>query len=247
MDGLILAFGFLTVIPMPFLKPRAGGMGRAAMWFPVVGLVVGAILAGVGWGANWLWHDRWIAAALVLMANLLLTGGLHLDGFMDTADAFFSHRDHERMLEIMRDSRSGALGVASGVVLLLTKFTAVSALLAHPSFLSLYYLALTPLLGRTSIIFATRFPCARDSGLGASFTAEVRSWQRELAILLTLVIVVAILRWHGVILFVLSLLVALLSSFYWQRRLGGLTGDIYGATNECVELVIFLTGAFLVR
>ena len=252
MDGLFLAFGFLTVIPMPFLAARPGGMGRAAVWFPVVGLVVGALLAGVAWGSLALWRDRWIAAALVLIANLLLTGGLHLDGFMDTADAFFSHRDRERMLEIMKDSRAGALGVASGIVLLLAKFAAVSALLSHPGRLPLILLALAPMLGRESIVFVARIPSARPSGLGASFGSEVRPLHQQMAFMLTCVLAISLMQWGGRVwaaagLYGLALLVATVVALYWKRRLGGLTGDIYGSINECTELAALLAAGLVLR
>ncbi len=172
MDGLFLAFGFLTVLPMPFQAVRPGGLGRAAVWFPVVGLVVGALLAAVAWGSLWLWHDPGIAAALVLIAGLVLTGGLHLDGFMDTADAFFSHKDRARLLKIMKDSRSGALGVASGILLLLAKFAALRALLSHPGRLPLVLLAVAPVFGRWAIVSVAHLPTARPGGLGPPFPAK---------------------------------------------------------------------------
>ncbi len=252
MDGFFLAFGFLTVLPMPFVAARPGGIGRAAVWFPVVGLVVGALLAAVAWGSLLLWHDRGIAAALVLIASLLLTGGLHLDGFMDTADAFFSHKDRERMLEIMKDSRSGALGVASGVVLLIAKFAAISALLGHSGRLPLVLLAVAPVLGRAAMVFALGFPNARPGGLGASFASEVRPWQRELSSGLAVLLTVGVVQrgglwWGGPVLFAVTAAVALLSVLYWKRRLGGLTGDIYGAINECVELAVLLAAVALLR
>ena len=249
MDGLLLAFGFLTVIPVPFLAaPRPGGMGRAAAWFPVVGLWVGAVLAGLAYGSLTLWPDRWIAAALVLMANLVLTGGLHIDGFMDTADAFFSHRDRERMLEIMRDSRSGALGVAGGVVLLVGKFSAVSYLLTAPRLSTLLALALAPALGRAGMVLAiAAFPSARPSGLGASFAAEVRTPHLLVALALAGALAVGVFAWRGAVLFGLAVAVAVLGGLYWKRRLGGLTGDIYGAINEGTELVVLLAAGALLR
>ncbi len=248
MDGLILALGFLTVIPMPFPQTRPGGMGRAAVWFPLVGLVVGAVVAGTAFGANALWQDRWIAASLALLVNLALTGGLHLDGFMDTADAFFSHRDRERMLEIMKDSRAGALGVASGVLLLLAKFAALSSLLAAGSRFALFALAAAPALGRTGLVLAaTCFPRARRDGLGSSFAAEVgRRHLFGAALLAVLLAVVLFGAWFWVFLTV-ALWATLFVALYWQRRLGGLTGDIYGAINESVELAVLLTAACLVR
>lgn len=247
MDGFLLAFGFLTVIPVPFVALRPGGMGRAAVWFPLVGLVVGAVSAGVAWGSLAVWHDRGVAAALVLAANLLLTGGLHLDGFMDTGDAFFSHRDRDRMLEIMKDSRAGALGVASGVVLLLAKFASVSALLAASGRLPLILLALAPVVGRTSMVLAALFPSARPSGLGASFAGDVRRGHAALALAIGAALAAGAGAARGAALLGLGVVVGLGGGLYWRRRLGGLTGDIYGAINEGTELAALLAAAALLR
>ena len=174
----------------------------------------------------------------VLGAGLLLTGGLHVDGLMDTADAFFSHQDRARMLEIMRDSRSGALGVAAGVVVMLAKYAALSHLLGHGH---LWAIAVAPALGRMGIVLAAaNFGSAREGGLGASFAAEVRPLHAAAALASAVAVAVALLHWQGVCLPALAVLVAMAVAWYSRRRLGGLTGDIYGAINELVELAVLL-------
>jgi adenosylcobinamide-GDP ribazoletransferase len=246
MEGLLTAIGMLSVIPMPWVSTRPGALGRAALWFPVVGLMVGAALAAVAFGSHLVWGDRWIAASLVIGVNLLLTGGLHIDGLMDTADAFFSRKDRDRMLEIMRDSRAGALGVASGIVLLLAKFCAISYLIGPGSLRMLAVLALSVSLGRLGIVAAASlFPSARETGLGAAFAAEVRPRHLLVGIVTALAIAYAIWEWKGLLLVGVALVVAWANGLYWRRRLGGLTGDIYGAIGEKVELAVLLLAAYL--
>jgi len=247
MEGLLTAIGMLSVIPMPWVSTRPGALGRAALWFPVVGLMVGAALAAVAFGSHLAWGDRWIAASLVIGVNLLLTGGLHIDGLMDTADAFFSRKDRDRMLEIMRDSRAGALGVASGIAFLLAKFCAISYLIGSGSLRMLAVMSLSVALGRVGIVAAASFfPSARETGLGAAFAAEVRPRHLLAGTAVALTIASAIWQWRGLVLVGVALVAALANGLYWRRRLGGLTGDIYGAINEKVELAVLLTaGAFV--
>lgn len=104
MRALLTALGFLTVLPVPS-RPELppGELGRSCVWFPLVGLVIGLILAGLDWCGRALW-DPYVASGLIIAAALLLTGGLHVDGFMDSADAFFSHRDRPGLLAVMKDS-----------------------------------------------------------------------------------------------------------------------------------------------
>jgi len=240
MRGLATALGFLTVLPVPSLAPREGDLGRAAYWFPFVGALIGLILAGVDWGARRLW-DPYVAAACVIAAGVLLTGGLHLDGLMDSADAFFSHRDRQGMLEVMRDSRAGALGVMAGSVVILAKFAAYGHL-AGPAHWRI--IALTPLVGRTGLVVgAALFPPARTCGLGAAFAREVRARHAVLCAVLSLGLGALLLTWKGAALVALALVLAALIGLYCSRRLGGLTGDVYGAINEITEVVVLLAAS----
>lgn len=243
MRGLLTAVSFLSVLPVPYRELRPGDLGRAAAWFPAVGLVIGAALAGVDWAGRALWGPL-VAAALVVGAALLLTGGLHFDGLMDTADAFFSRKDPARTLEIMRDSRAGALGVASGIVVLLGKFAAFAHLTGPDHWRTIM---LVPVMGRLAMVLATAlFGSARSLGLGASFAAETRPPHALLAAFVAAAATVALLGWRGLLLVLLAATLSLAISAYWQRRLGGLTGDIYGAVNETVEVAVLLAAPLVV-
>ena len=238
MRGLLTAVGFLTVVPIGAranLQPRE--LGAAAAWFPVVGVLIGLLLAAVDHIGRLLW-DAQVAAALLLAAAVVLTGGLHLDGLMDTADAFFGRGDREHMLAIMRDSRAGALGVAAGVAVLLTKFAAYAHLTdAH----HWRVIAAAPMLGRLAMVIGLAFfPSARPSGLGASFAAGTRAWHAAVAAAMTLAITAVLLHWAGLLVAAVVVLFAALAAALASRKLGGLTGDVCGALNEMVEIAVLL-------
>jgi len=243
MRGVLTAVGFLTVLPVgPRGEPRRGDLGRAVVWFPLVGLLIGLLAAGVDWCGRALW-DSHIAAALVIGATLLLTGGLHLDGLMDTADAFFSHRDREGMLQVMRDSRAGALGVAAGLSVIVAKFAAYGHLEGVEHW---RVIAVTPLIGRLGLVVGMAlFPYARETGMGARFAAETKLWHSIGAATIAVATALALMRWGGLALAGMAILLALLSGAYASRRLGGLTGDVYGAINELVELLALLAAALI--
>jgi len=245
MGGLRTALSFLTIAPVGVssAEPR-GAFGRAASWFPLVGLLVGLALAGVDWCGRAVW-DPAVAAALVVGAGLLLTGGLHLDGLMDTADALFSRAGRDRMLEIMRDPRSGALGVAAGASLLLLKFAAYGHLAGSHHW---RVIAAAPAMGRLAIVVALgAFPYAREAGTGRAFADEVKGRHAAAALVLGAAIAVLLLGWMGLTVFALALATAVAMGLYVQRRLGGLTGDIYGAINEFAEVGALLLGAVVLQ
>jgi len=163
MISLAVAFGFLTVLPVPASTWSAPTpFGRAFSWFPLVGLVLGGILVLAALVVAAL-VPALVAAALLLLFGVLLTGGLHLDGLMDTCDGVFCVRSPEERLVIMRDSHTGAFGVLGAVCLLLVKFAALSALLAGDQQLLLDALLLAPMLSRWAMVLAALcFPYGRS-------------------------------------------------------------------------------------
>jgi adenosylcobinamide-GDP ribazoletransferase len=241
MRGLLTAVGFLTIVPLGARrKLEPGDLGRAAVWFPLVGLLIGLALAGVDWGCRALW-DPYVAAALMLAVTLVLTGGLHLDGLMDTADALFSHRDRETMLAIMRDSRTGALGAAAAMSALLVKFAAYGHLSGADHW---RVIAAAPLVGRLGIVLAMSvFPYAREAGTGAQFAKETRLRHAAAAAVGGALMLYLLLGPRGLMAAGVGLGFGGLAAVYAWRRLGGLTGDVYGATNEAVELAVLLAAA----
>jgi len=237
---IVLAFSFLTVLPMPVVDYQPGLLGRAGRWFPVVGLVIGLLLT-VAHGLLRHVFPPLLTAALVTTLWAALTGGLHLDGLADCCDGLLAATGRERRLEIMRDPRTGAFAVIGLVLFLLLKVTALATLSAAPP-----ALLLAPTWARWLLLWVARQPGARASGLGADFAAGLQSRALLWATLLplTLLFIVPTVR---------SLIaVALAGGLTWlvirvaQARLGGVTGDVYGLGIEVSELAALLVYAAIV-
>ena len=128
MKYLLTAFDLLTTLPLPALKNwQAGDSGRSAVWYSLVGLCIGALVAGA-FALLQIYFSHMISAALSLAFWILLTGGLHLDGLADCFDGMFHASDPERRLQIMKDSHIGAFGAIGLILVLLIKFSALSSL-----------------------------------------------------------------------------------------------------------------------
>lgn len=224
------AFAFLTILPLRYPEGRAPGAAFA--YFPLVGLLIG--------GALWLvallpWPTTAVAAFAVLLLWVILTGGLHLDGFGDACDGLLATVSPERRLEIMKDPRTGSWAVVGAVLLLLGKWVFLQSV--HPA-----SLMAPPVVARWAMGLAVYcFPYARPAGLGAYFRQGLGRRELMIAMLITGVVVVA-LAWLVHMRILALLFVPLLTTFVFGRwaahRLGGgLTGDIYGAVCELTELV----------
>lgn len=233
---LRLAFSLLTTLPVPApQKWLPGDSGRAAGWYPLVGLVIGLLVAGVH-RLSGLFLPPLVTGALVLLAWVALTGGLHLDGLADCADGLLYPGAPEKRLEIMKDPRLGAFGGMGLGLALLLKFAALA--LFPPA--ALPALPLTASLARWCILPAGLIPSARPGGMAADFAAGLRKnslfWGGLLPLGLTL-----LLGWRGWLTAALGLLTALGVLTLAKKRLGGVTGDVFGLLVEVVEIVGLLT------
>lgn len=235
--GLIVALGFLTTLPVPRRAATATGLARSLAFFPIVGALLGGLLVALDLLLLPL-LPAGLRAAVLLVALIALTRGLHLDGLMDTCDGVFGGFTPERRLAIMRDSRAGAFGVLAAVGCLLLRFAGWSAL-GWPG--QIAALMLPPILGRWALVYATvAFPYGREEGLGRAFK-EAAGW-RELLIATPSAALLALACWWpwGVALLLFALTVAFAVAHFLLRRLPGLTGDCYGAINEVVEVTALL-------
>jgi adenosylcobinamide-GDP ribazoletransferase len=233
-----LAWRLLTAIPLSLVPDEPHpAPGRAAGYYPLVGLIMGLLLAGAGW-LLFLFLPAAVAAGLLLVLWVGLTGMLHLDGFMDSCDGLLPPRDSARRLEIMKDSRVGAFGVVGVVLLLLTKFSTLSAL-TEPYRLPL--LVVAPVLARWAITWAmVRYPLARQQGLSVLFSRGLGRSQLPAASVVAVVTAVLFLNWLGILLLGVTWLVTTLLARLAVARIGGLTGDVYGAIGEVVEVVVLV-------
>ncbi len=261
-EACAAAFQFLTRLPVPVkLDYNDALFRRSVVFYPLVGLVLGLIAAAAGLLMASVLPPL-PAAALLLGIWVLLTGALHLDGLMDTADGILSHRSREKMLEIMKDSRVGAMGVIAGVLVLLLKWSLLTELLSAAATggqgKQWLLLALVPLWSRWYMVAAIAcWPYARQtgSGMGGFFRgvgAGHAAASGLVALLLSLGVAAAgeafgwlpLPFWHMVGIVVMLLAVTMTAgvvmSVSIHRKLGGLTGDTYGAMNELLEAALLL-------
>lgn len=235
MNSLIHALTFLTVLPMPQVAWRDGDLGRAAAWFPTVGLLLGAILCGAWWLLGQLFSPL-ITAVLLVTLWAALTGGLHLDGLADCGDGLLVAATAERRLDIMRDSRLGTFGAVSLILFLALKIAAVGELRSPLALL------LAPTVGRLLILPTAQRPPARSGGLGAGFAAAVPRGSAMAGSIFVLLLALLI-GWRGLAGIAAALLAAVGLWRLAQARIGGVTGDVMGAVIELAELAVLLVFA----
>lgn len=230
--GFLAALQFLTVIPLRRVMTHEE-IGRSLVYFPLVGLGIGGVLYGLD-HLFALFLPAALGSALLIVALVLLTGANHLDGFIDTCDGMAAGRSAQERLEIMRDSRAGGFGVVGACCLLLVKYV---SLLFLPGPYRLAALLLMPMLGRWAMVYAIfAYPSARREGMGHAFKEQV-NWPRMIiATLIAIAISAALMKLLGLALMAAIWLIIIIMATYIRRRLGGLTGDTYGAINEVIEV-----------
>ena len=235
MISLLTAFQFLTSFPALIRRTfTAQELGRAVGYFPIVGLVLGGLLYGLGSGLRLVFPFP-VVSIFILAVWLLFTRALHFDGFLDTCDGLFGGFTPERRLEIMRDSRVGAFGVAGGGLLLLAKYAALVSL-PHLS-----GLLLAPVMGRWVLSIAIfAYPYAREEGMGRDMKDNVGWQQVILATVVTMLAAWFFTGWTGLLVFAMAGIILWLGAGFILRRIPGLTGDSYGALCELVELAVLL-------
>jgi adenosylcobinamide-GDP ribazoletransferase len=268
--GILLALQFLTILPIKIrsqAQQNSANLAPALPWFPVVGLLLGSSLALLDYLLQTILSGQ-IRDALILVAMALITGMLHLDGFVDCCDALLGYRTAERRLEILRDSRVGAYGTIGAVLLLLTQFAALESL---PSPLRVLGIILAPVLGRWGMVYAiTAYPYIRASGAGMGFRQNQGALLRaSLAAMTCLFMAIAITIIANVgypfypifviplignnvspnIMFIRVIIIACIDFLMvlgWTRWAcrqlgGGLSGDTYGALNELIMVITWIS------
>ena len=238
MRRFLIALQFLTVLPVP--SPRQyqpADLGRATVWFPLAGLCIGSLLYLADLLLTPLF-PRHLTDALLIALLALITGALHLDGVADVFDGLAARGNRERFLAVMKDPRTGAVGVVGLVLLLLLKY---AALLAVPIYLKRSALLLVPVLARlTQVLIMTRARSARSDGLGAAFLNGMGGHQLSLALAVSIPLAWLLGHWAGVTALGLCLLWGWLVRRSFTCRLGGITGDIIGFGSETAELLALL-------
>jgi len=213
-------------------------LGRSALYYPLVGAVMGVILIACGWVLEQFTAPPALIAAGLLTLWVMLSGALHLDGLGDSADAWMGGgQDRQRCLSIMQDPCAGTAAVVSIALLLLMKFVALEYLLTQAT--SFWALLLVPVLARSAVLtLLLSTPSARADGLGARLAQHLPRGPGIAVILGTVLLVTLVWPLHGGLLLLTALVVTLLLRRMMLRRLGGTTGDTCGALIEINEAVL---------
>jgi len=249
------ALGLFTILPVR-AAPEIGGddAARAVLWLPVVGLLLAVPAAAVLLAVEAGGHSgprRLLAAALAIAVLALLTGGLHLDGLADTADGLGSRRPRDEALAIMRRSDIGPFGVAALLFTCVLQITALATV--KPSWPAAAGLAAAVVTGRMAVVLATGpgTPAARPDGFGA-LVAGATTARARIAASGTLLVAVGVMAaaawgWYPALRGVVAVLAGLLAGDLLRRlarhRLGGMTGDIFGAQIELATATVLVTAA----
>lgn len=248
MGRFLTALQFLTIIPIPWRRAVSPEeLGRSVGYFPIIGLIIGLILAGLNWLFSLILPPM-VANALLIVSLVVMSGALHLDGFADTCDGLAGHKTLEERWQIMQDSRVGGFGVIGVVLILLVKYVSLNSL---PQPLLMMTLVLMPVVSRWAMVYAIfAYPYAKPSGLGTIFKQETR-WPRfTLATVSTFIVAVAVIppfRLTGLAVMFGVWLVTVVIVAYFKSKFAGLTGDTYGAINELAEVSVLLILTLLVQ
>lgn len=238
MKGLITALRTLTLFPIP--GRESDNLSSSLPWFPIVGLILGLILYAIG--AIWIhliagdWPEA--GAAILLVAQVVLTRGLHLDGLADWADALGGHREKEPRLSIMKDPHVGAFGILALTMAVLLKWVAFTRLLSAGSLLWLFPVLMT---SRSMIVeLITTLPYARTGeGMARPFVTGASSKHRIMTHPISLGACLYF-GFAGSVLFGTGWIITRLLAVSYRKGFGGITGDLLGTTNEIVEIILLM-------
>lgn len=244
--SFLTALRFLTIFRIPDGRTEtAEDMGHSTVWFPVVGLIIGTILAFVNWVFS-LFLPAAPTSALTIVLLVIITGAMHLDGFADTCDGLAGNKPAEERWKVMHDSRTGAFGVTGLILLLLVKFALLNSI---PQASIAPVLVVMPVVGRWAMVYAiAMYPYARKEGLGKAFKDGVTRTRLAIATIITLGLSIVLAWWANLdyyyivglgIIIVIGLFVITVSA-YFRHKFAGLTGDTYGAINELAEIGVLL-------
>ncbi|MFC1897408.1 adenosylcobinamide-GDP ribazoletransferase [Chloroflexota bacterium] len=242
----LAALKFLTIIPLSRrCETSPEELGGSVGYFPVIGLIIGLILAGLNWLLS-LFLPSAVVNALLIVSMVVISGALHLDGFVDTCDGIAGHKTVEDRWRVMHDSRAGAFGIVGVFLLLLVKYVSLNSV---PGNLIMVTLVLMPIVSRWAMVYIVfAYPYAMPTGLGKIFK-QGANWQRfTIATIITLVAAIGLARLANITYFYLAgpaivlviWIIVTAMAGYFKRKFAGLTGDTYGAINEVVEVCVLI-------
>lgn len=241
-EEIATAFQFLTRVPLPAFAWTPDGLSRSAKFFPIVGLVIGLAAAAL----HLLLSPHCpvsIVALLIVLFTVLVTGGLHEDGLADVADAFGGGRDRDQILSILKDSRIGSYG-ATALIFSIASRVLLLALIPGNRF-TRYVISAQVLCRWTILPLGAILPTARkQEGQGARLARRISSISVAAGTLIAFGVTVFLLRLDAVGPILSILLLTALSGLYYRRRIGGITGDCFGATIQLAEIAVYVCGVW---
>lgn len=239
--AFLLQVQFLTRIPLPFnpdFDERA--MAKGMVFAPVVGLIIGLFAGGIYYLVFYFSGKAVPALMLALIGEIIITGGLHLDGLADTFDGIFSNRSKEKILEIMKDSRIGTNGALALFLLIVLK---LGLLFSINEGHVLYCLFLMPVFSRMNIVWSAGISSYAGATPGMGSPVVEFTGPKEIVISTVIAAAAGILfiRILALPLLAASVLFVLLFTVYVKKKINGITGDIIGAVIELTEVVVLFT------
>lgn len=238
--GFLIALQFLTIIPWrQERQPSAEDLGRSIAFFPTIGLLIGILLMAI----NLMLAEhlpQGVLNVLLLLGLTITTGAIHLDGLADTIDGLAGGKNREESLSIMKEGRIGALGSVGLIFLILLKYISLNSI---PTGLKNQALIMMVVTGRWSMVPMSFFSsyARKENGTGRPFVNFVTAVDLGAATLMALLISIILFYIKGLIIILIVGLITFMATIFFKQRLGGVTGDVLGATNEVNEALCLLT------
>ncbi len=208
-------------------------------YFPIIGAVIGFILVLSVFVLRFL--PIYVEGALILIISIFIYGGMHLDGFVDTCDGFYGNKPPEKILEIMKDSHVGAMGVIGIVCLLIFKYSLLLCLVPFENFWKIIFLmAVFSKFMQVAACYKTDYP--RKEGKAKYFSGKTTLKQLIFGLVFTAGLFAVLLKINGIIIFILSAVTILFIVNWFKKKVGGMTGDTIGAVSEISEVLVLFFG-----
>jgi len=217
-------------------------LGRSVGYFPIVGIIIGLILVGLNWLLRAVLPPP-LVNGLLIVCLVVISGALHLDGFVDTCDGIAGHKTVEDRWQVMHDSRAGSFGIIGVFCLLLLKYISLNSV---PETSLMIALVLMPVVSRWAMVYALfAYPSARPSGLGKVFKQGASKLRFAMATIIALVVAVVLAQLAGLAIIFGIWLIVIVIAAYLKRKFSGLSGDTYGAINEVAEVCVLILVSLL--
>lgn len=240
--SFILTISFFTTIPMPYIEWNEKYNKYMPLFIPLIGIIIGGLFYLLHYGLSVLDISIFLKAVILTVFFVFITGGLHMDAYMDTCDAHFSRRPMEKKLVIMKDSNIGAFAALFLVVLLMIKVAVIYEILSNNvNILALISIPFISRLLQSFMLLNT--PFAKDDGLAkmyGSLPKVYQLWYVVYLILFGLLIIFVLPTTLTLFLFGLSVLHYFYHRHFAKKSFGGITGDVVGAFIEITEVVMFI-------